>query len=65
MEVRPTATEPTSELDAQRWAVISFERREADRLTFDAAAALLYELQKKGVAGLSIVTTETAARVKR
>ena len=65
MEARTAATDRTSELDAPRWAVISFESCEAASLTFDAAESLLRELQQKGVAGLSIVTNETAARVKK
>lgn len=53
-----------SELSAARWAVISFEKCEASGLTYDQAAAKLAELEKRKISGLSVVTDETAARVK-
>ncbi len=54
----------TSELDSNRWAVISFERCEADRLTYSQAAAKMRELDERRIAGLCLVTQETAQRVK-
>ena len=52
-----------SELDAQRWAVISFDRCEASGLTYEQAAEKLAELQEQRIAGLCIVTDDAAARV--
>ena len=57
-------TELTSELDSPIWAVISFERVEANALDRVSAERLLLDLDKKGVAGLCIVTDEAAARIK-
>ena len=55
---------PDSELNEPRWSVISFERREAGGLTYDQSAALLFELDAHGVAGLCIVTDDAAARLR-
>ncbi len=54
----------TSELDSNRWAVISFARCEADGLTYSQAAAKMRELDELRIAGLCLVTQETAERVK-
>lgn len=54
-----------SELSELRWALISFERCEASGLTFEQAAERLAELEKRGVAGLCVVTDEAAARIGR
>lgn len=52
-----------SELDAPRWSVISFERSEGNALTYRDALRLMDDLERKGVAGLCVVSDETAARV--
>ena len=55
--------ETINELDEPRWAVISFERREAAGLTYQQAAQLLSELDSRRVAGLAVVTDEAAGKV--
>ena len=55
--------ETINELEEPRWAVISFERREASGLTYQQAAKLLKELDSRRVAGLAIVTEEAAAKI--
>lgn len=52
-----------SELEAPRWSVISFERREANALAYSDAVRLLDDLDRKGVAGLCVVSDEAASRV--
>lgn len=54
-----------AELEANRWAVISFDRCEATGLTFDEARARLAELENQHIAGLCIVTDEVAARLRK
>lgn len=56
--------EKRSELDAARWAVISFERCEATALTYEQASVKMAELEKQSLAGLCIVTDETATRIE-
>lgn len=64
-----TADEPTanaesaSELLEPRWAVVSFERCEAIDLTYADAVKKMDELESQSVAGLCIVTNETAERM--
>ncbi len=53
-----------SELDQPRWSVVSFDRKEAGGLTYRQASALIDDLEKRGVAGLCIVTDEAAERIK-
>ena len=53
-----------SELEQPRWAVISFERREATGLTYPQAVELLKELESRKVTGLAIVTDEAASRIE-
>jgi len=53
-----------SELDEPIWSVISFEGVEAMGLAYEEAMRLLSDLDDRGVAGLSIVTNDAAARVK-
>lgn len=55
--------EATNELQQPRWSVVSFDQCEAARLTYEAAAAKLAELDTAKVAGLCIVTDEAAARM--
>ena len=53
------------ELDEAIWSVVSFERCEAHSLTYEQAAALLSELDARGVTGLCIITDDAALRVSR
>lgn len=53
------------ELDEPVWSVVSFEKCEAHSLTYDQAAALLSELDARGVTGLCIITDDAALRVSR
>ncbi len=52
-----------SELDQPRWAVISFERREAAGLTYTEASAKVDELEARNVSGVCLVTDDVAERV--
>ena len=63
-ETVQTQADVSSELDAPIWSVISFERVEASDIDHRTAANLLAELEAKGVAGLCIVTSQAAARIK-
>jgi hypothetical protein len=60
----PSAPLILSELDQPRWSVVSFERREASELSYRQAAALMKDLDSRGVAGLCIITDEAADRIK-
>lgn len=51
------------ELREAIWSVISFDRCEANGLTYAEAEQKLGELQMQKVSGLCIVTDETAARI--
>jgi hypothetical protein len=57
------SSEPASELLEPRWAVVSFERCEAIDLTYADAVKKMDELESQSVAGLCIVTNETAERM--
>lgn len=59
------STGTASELDAPRWAVISFDRIEAKGQTYDQAEAKLKELEAAGITGLCVVTDEAAERTAR
>jgi hypothetical protein len=50
------------ELDEPRWSVVSFQGIEAGGLAYYQAAALVSELEAHGIAGLCLVTDESAAR---
>lgn len=58
-------TADISELEELRWAVLSFDKVEGGNLTYPDAVRLLSELDAKGIAGLCIVTDQTAARLAR
>lgn len=55
--------EPANELLEPRWAVVSFERCEAIDLAYAEAVKKMTELESQSVAGLCIVTNETAERM--
>jgi hypothetical protein len=57
-----SAAASESELDAAIWAVISFDSVEAAGVSFDDARKKMAELEAKGIAGLCIVTVDTAER---
>jgi hypothetical protein len=52
-----------SELQEQRWSVLSERGREAARLSYAAAAALVQTLTGERVHGLCVITDEAAARL--
>ena len=52
-----------SELNEPRWSVVSFEARAAGNLTYAQALEKLAELAAQKVAGLCIITDESAARI--
>lgn len=56
-------TSVLSELDQKRWAVVSFEQIEGGPMTYNDAAALMADLESRGVPGLCIVTEEAAHRM--
>lgn len=51
------------ELNEPRWAVVSFDKREAAGLTYTEAEAKMDELLNQNVYGLCIVTDEVGAKV--
>lgn len=51
------------ELRESRWSVISFEKCEANSLTYAEAEQKLAELLAQKVSGLCIVTDEVAGRI--
>jgi hypothetical protein len=52
-----------SELREQRWSVLSERGREAARLSYADAAALVRTLTGERVHGLCVITDEAAARL--
>ena len=58
-EIQTTA----SELDQQRWSVVSFDACEAAGLTYSAAVKVLAEKEAADVYGLCIVTDDAASRI--
>jgi hypothetical protein len=52
-----------SELSEQRWSVLSERGREAARLSYADAAALVRTLTGEKVHGLCVITDEAAARL--
>jgi hypothetical protein len=52
------------ELTKPVWSVVSFEKVEARGLIYDDAAATIDELDKRGIAGLCIVTDRVAGRLR-
>ncbi len=60
----PQARTVASELDEPIWSVISFARVERRDLKYSEAVLILSGLESRRVAGLCIVTNETADRVR-
>ena len=54
----------SSEINAARWSVVSFEECAAKNLTYAEAAAELKHLAARKTAGLCIITDEAAARIE-
>ena len=52
-----------SELDEQRWAVVSERGCEAARVTYAEAAELMRRLKGERVYGTCVITSEAAARL--
>lgn len=58
-------TKPDCELNEPRWSIVSFDKLEADKLTYKQAADLMSVLDTHGISGLCIVTNEAAAHIHR
>lgn len=54
-----------NEMSERIWSVVSFERVEASKLTYDEAVLKLGECEVAGKSGLCIVTDTAAARMTR
>jgi len=54
----------TSDLQNQRWAVLSERGCEATNLTHEEARRLVHKLEGEGRHGLCIVTSDAASRVR-
>jgi hypothetical protein len=52
-----------NELRESIWSVVSFDKSEANNLTYAEAEQKMSELLEQKVSGLCIVTDETAARI--
>ena len=57
------AEEITHELREHFWSVVSFDKSEANGLTYSQAEQKLAELAAQKVSGLCIITDEAAARI--
>lgn len=57
------AEEISHELREHFWSVVSFEKSEANGLTYAEAEQKLTELAAQKVSGLCIITDEAAARI--
>lgn len=55
--------ELTSELQQQKWSVVSFESVAVRNLTYDEARVWLEKLEKQKISGLCIITDEAAERM--
>jgi len=53
----------SSELEAPRWSVVSFEKCVAKNLTYTEAAEKLKQLKSEKTSGLCIITDEAAGRI--
>lgn len=53
----------SSEINAPRWSVVSFEERAAKNLTYAEAVEKMEQLARQKVSGLCIITDEAAARI--
>ena len=59
------ATQQKHELDSPVWAVISSEGVEADRLTYERAQQITWDLTPQRGSSLAIVTQDTADRLNK
>lgn len=59
-----TAGKFSSELSAQRWSVVTFEKCAAKNLSYFEAAEKIRELNRQNVSGLCIITDEAAQRLE-
>jgi hypothetical protein len=53
----------SSELNAPKWSVVSFETCLASSLTYDGAMKKMKQLKAKKISGLCIITDEAAKRI--
>ena len=56
-------TKPDCELNEPRWSIVSFDKLEADKLTYKQASDLMSVLDAHGISGLCIVTNEAASHI--
>ncbi len=63
--VEAKAASFADELNEARWSVVSFEKCVAKNLTYAAAEKKLAKLEAGKIAGLCIVSDETAARISK
>lgn len=50
----------SSELQSPQWSIVSFDRHEAENLTYEEASAKMKDLAAKNVSGLCIITDKAA-----
>lgn len=59
------SVETTSEINAPRWSIVSFEKVEAKNLIYAEAVEKINQLKARKVSGLCIVTDEAAGRISK
>ncbi len=59
------SAEITSEINAPRWSIVSFEKVEAKNLIYAEAGEKINQLEARKVSGLCIVTDEAAGRISK
>ena len=62
-EAEENTVESHHELREHFWSVVSFDKSEANGLTYSQAEQKLAELAAQKVSGLCIITDEAAARI--
>ncbi len=62
-EMQTASEKPASELRQALWSVVSFDKSEANNLTYAEAEEKMCELLEQKVSGLCIVTDEAASRI--
>ena len=62
-ETQTASENSAGELREAIWSVVSFDKSEANNLTYAEAEQKMRELLEQKVSGLCIVTDETAARI--
>ena len=62
---KTAAKDFSSELEAPRWSVVSFDNCLASSLTYEAAEKKMKRFRAKKISGLCIVTDAAAERIAR